>query len=214
MFFNLTPVVKNLLILNAGMFVLQFLFTETVFTPGVGYHKVETVTHYLSLHDPRTPEFKPYQLLSHMFLHANILHIFFNMLWLVFMGPMIERLFGEKKFLFFYIVSGIGAAVLYLVGQYYTAPDTNYTMLGASGAVSGVLIATAMYFPNSEIVLFPIPIPVKMKYFVIFYLGYEVFQGCNPAMRTGNVAHFAHVGGALFGFILIKIWQKWPSNNW
>lgn len=214
MFFNLTPVVKNIIILNVGLFILQMLFTETIFEPGIGYHKVELVTEYLSLHDPRSSDFKPYQLLSHMFLHGGFMHLFFNMLWLVFMGPMIERMFGEKKFLFFYIVCGIGAALFYLVTQYYTAPNHSYSMLGASGAVSGVLIATAMYFPNSEIVLFPIPIPVKMKYFVMFYLGYEIFKGCSPAMQTGNVAHFAHVGGALVGFIVIKIWQKWPSNNW
>jgi len=195
MFFNnLTPVVKNLIILNVGLFFIQVLSNDYI-------------TVLLSLHDPRVSAFKPFQVFTHMFLHGGIMHLFFNMLWLVFMGPMIERMFGDKKFLFFYIFTGLGAAGLYLASQYYLSSSIGYSMIGASGAISGVMMATAYYFPNSEILLFPIPIPIKLKYFVIGYAAWELFKGFNPNLGTDNVAHFAHLGGILFGYILIKFWE-------
>lgn len=199
MFNTLTPVVKNLIILNVGLFLLQVLTGSWV-------------TEMLSLHDPRVSDFRPFQVFTHMFLHGGLLHLFFNMLWLVFMGPMIERMFGDKKFLFFYIFTGLGAAGLYLASQIYLSNTIGFSMLGASGAISGILIATAYYFPNSEILLFPIPIPIKMKYFVLGYAGWELFKGFNPNIGVDNVAHFAHLGGMLFGYLLIKFWELTRSN--
>jgi membrane associated rhomboid family serine protease len=197
---RLTPVVKNLLILNVGIFILQGLL------PG-------SVEGALMLFDFRYSEFMPFQLFTHMFLHADLLHLFFNMLWLYFMGPLIEQYIGEKKFIILYVVSGIGAGVLQNFSYMFDYPDmaVGIPSLGASGAVAGVMMAAALKFPNMEIVLFPIPIPIKMKYFVVLYAAYELFQGMSRA-NTG-IAHFAHLGGMIFGAILILLWNQTDKNQ-
>lgn len=214
--FNLTPVVKNLIILNVGIFVLQLLFNEKVFQPGYGYYETDVISRHLSLFDPQSSYFKPYQLLSHMFLHSGFRHIIFNMIALIVFGPMVERMLGDKKFLVFYIVCGFGAAITFMLFQYFVTGAIP-PMVGASGAIFGVLIAGAMYFPNTEMIIFPIPIPVKLKYLALGYMGYQIFKTYSSFVNPHNndhVAYVAHIGGGLIGFILIKIWQKWPSNNW
>jgi membrane associated rhomboid family serine protease len=205
---RLTPVVKNLLILNVGIFLIQMI------TGGLN----SPVTYYLSLYDWRSEYFLPYQHLTHMFLHADLGHLFFNMLWLFFMGPMLESVFGEKRFLIFYLASGLGAGALH-VGLHYFTVDPIYTqainipMLGASGAIAGVMAGVVFYFPNTEIILFPLPIPIKLKYFVLFYVGRELFNGIGSLQgQDSGVAHFAHLGGMLVGALIILYWKKGGSK--
>lgn len=197
---NLTPVVKNLLILNVGIFLLQGLFPQNI-------------ERALMLYDFRYDAFMPFQLFTHMFLHGGIMHLFFNMLWLYFMGPLIEQYIGDKKFILLYVISGIGAGILQNLSYIYDYPDgiVGTPSLGASGAVAGIMMASALKFPNMEIVLFPIPIPIKMKYFVVLYAAYELFQGMNNA--NSGIAHFAHLGGMIFGALLILIWNQTDKNQ-
>ena len=197
---RLTPVVKNLIILNVGIFLLQGLIPQDV-------------ERSLMLYDFRYEGFMPFQLFTHVFLHGGFMHLFFNMLWLFFMGPIIEQYIGEKRFIILYLVSGIGAGVLQNISYMYDSPElaTYIPSLGASGAVAGVMIATALKMPNMEIIIFPLPMPVKMKYFVMFYAGKELFSGLNGA-NTG-IAHFAHLGGMIFGAILILLWAQMDKGT-
>lgn len=149
----------------------------------------------------------PWQLITYMFLHADIYHILFNLFALWIFGQAIENLWGSKRFLVYYMLCGIGAAVIHMfVGGYFT-----YT-LGASGAVFGILLAFGMMFPDRYIMLLIPPIPVKAKYFVTFYGLFELFNGLS--MPNSGVAHFAHLGGLVIGFILIKYWgMKKPEYH-
>jgi rhomboid-like protein len=193
------------LIIN-GLFYLAtlvFLFTYNI-----------DLQHYLSLYQVQSPYFRPYQFITHMFMHATyadgnivIFHILFNMYALWMFGAPLENYWGPKRFLIFYMACGLGAAVLYLIFLAFTHAALESSMLGASGAVFGVLTAYAVLFPNSELIIIPIPIPVKAKYLVVAYVGYELYSGIQNAAGD-NVAHFAHLGGALVGFILVKIWQR------
>lgn len=236
--FNFMPlVVKNLLIIN-GLF---FLATITM----AGTFQLDLIK-ILGLHMPGSPDFEPYQFVSHMFMHANFNHIFFNMFALWMFGTAIENLMGSRRFLIYYMITGFGAAALHLGVSYIellslrselvaaglspaelrqfveTPPETvrsdivgtlaayirKYLIptVGASGAVFGILLAFGMFFPNSYIYLF-FAIPIKAKYFVIAYGALELYLGF--AQRPGdNVAHFAHLGGMLFGYLLIKYWRK------
>ena len=189
MFDNLTPVVKNLLILNVGIFLLQFISGDLI-------------TQYGMLYNPDMAQFQPYQFFTYMFLHSGIRHIFFNMLWLFFMGSKLEYFMGQKKFLSMYVVAGLGAAIFHLLVNRYLFMNPPWALLGASGAVAGVMMGAALYFPNDEVIIFPLPIPIKIKYLVIFYTVFEVYNGLNA---SDNVAHFAHVGGLVFGFLYIKL---------
>jgi membrane associated rhomboid family serine protease len=205
-FNNLTPVVKNLIILNVlmyfGTMVLENVNPEFVFR-------------YLAVHYPTSEYFKPVQLVTYMFMHGSLMHIFFNMLGLFMFGPPVEYSWGPKRFLFYYFFTGFGALVLDFAVKFY---QLNYTslypgeaemlidspMVGASGALFGVLAAYGYLFPNNIIMpLFP-PIPIKAKYFVLIYGAIELYSGINNMSNsTSNIAHFAHVGGALFGFLLM-----------
>ncbi|MGB0166108.1 MAG: rhomboid family intramembrane serine protease [Luteibaculum sp.] len=243
--FNTNTVVVNLLIINIIGFVAAWVFGKS----GGGYH-LNTI---LGLYIPSSDQFKPYQLLTHMFMHGNLMHIFFNMYALFLFGTVLERVWGAKRFLIFYLVCGFGAALLHLGVSYWEAeaarsalmdfgyssselaemlstgqvnrdlpPEimekartfygaNNYPTVGASGAVFGLLLGYGMLFPNSELFLLFIPFPIKAKYFVIGYGLIELFAGF--ARSPGdNVAHFAHIGGMIFGFILIKIWQQDRDN--
>jgi membrane associated rhomboid family serine protease len=186
-----TPVVKNLIIINTVIFLLQVIFP--------GLH----VTEYLSLWNIRTEFFKPYQLFTYMFVHspAGFGHIFFNMLTLFFIGPILENFWGPKRFLMFYIICGIGAGVFNVLIDLFFGAGTFSIMLGASGAIYGVLMGFGMLFPNMEIMLLIPPIPIKAKY-LVFLLGGITFL----LDRSGSVAHFAHLGGVIVAFILIRIW--------
>jgi membrane associated rhomboid family serine protease len=192
--FNLTPVVKNLLMINAVVFLLQVLLP--------GMH----VTEYMALWNVRSENFQPYQLFTYMFVHSpnSFTHIFFNMLMLSFTGPILETFWGSKRFLMFYIITGVGAGAFNVVVDYFFMEQATYgIMLGASGAIYGILMGFGMLFPNMEVQLLIPPIPIKAKY-LVFFLGGLTFV----MDRSGSVAHFAHLGGIVVAYIVIKIWRS------
>jgi membrane associated rhomboid family serine protease len=258
---NVTPTVKVLIIINVALLLLTFLFERA----GVD------LVRYLALYYPASERFMPYQLITHLFMHGGWMHLFFNMYALWMFGSTLEQVWGQKRFLIYYFVTGLGAAALHtfvnwveiskvqqaaagalntltpdtfmaFVNQYFADkvnPDvmdsfvsrwetmsnsptlmaqaeevvrslTNSLMsiptVGASGAIFGVLLAFGMLFPNTQLMLLFPPIPIKAKWFVIAYGAIELAMGFyNPG---SSVAHFAHVGGMIFGFFLIKYWQK------
>ncbi|HEY0068092.1 MAG TPA: rhomboid family intramembrane serine protease, partial [Flavisolibacter sp.] len=149
--------------------------------------------------------FEPYQLATHMFTHGDMMHILFNMFGLWMFGKMLENVWGPKRFLLFYFICGVGAAVAHLAVQYFMG--TGAPAVGASGAVMGILVAFAYLFPNTELFIMLIPIPVKAKWAVLGMVLYDLLGGVGQV--TGdNIAHFAHLGGAATGFILVLIWNK------
>lgn len=211
----LPPVVKNLLIIN----ILLFLATFTL--KRFNYDLADL----LGLHFFLASDFKPYQLFTYMFMHANFNHIFFNMFALWMFGNTLENLWGSKRFLLFYIVCGLGAGLCQELVQYiqYATTLAQYATVniggsiismaeylnmmntvGASGAVYGLLLAFGMMFPNAMIYLYFL-FPIKAKWFVIAYAVVELLSGI---FSGSNVAHFAHLGGMLFGLALILIWKK------
>lgn len=141
----------------------------------------------------------PWQFVSYMFLHASIGHIFFNLFALWMFGQSIENLWGTRRFVTYYFLTGIGAALLHMLVAGGGAP-----VVGASGAVYGILIAFAMMFPNRYIFLLFLPVPIKAKYFVMIFGALELFNGVT-SLTTG-IAHFAHLGGMVVGYILIRLW--------
>ncbi|HZX75362.1 MAG TPA: rhomboid family intramembrane serine protease [Cyclobacteriaceae bacterium] len=189
--FNVSPVVRNIIIINVVVFLLQNL--------AAGLY----VTEYISLWDIHSPMFKPYQFFTYMFAHGSFMHIFFNMLALASFAPILENYWGDKRFLTFYIATGIGAGVIYGVVNYFFFPGAGGPMLGASGAIYGILMAFGMFFPNLEIMLLFPPIPIKAKY-MVFIMGFITYA----LDRTGGVAHLAHFGGAFVAFIIIRIWRS------
>lgn len=229
------PVVKNLLIINVLFFLATFVFERQ----GIDLGRI------LGLFYIDSPEFRPYQLATHFFMHGGFIHLLFNMFSLVVFGNLLERLWGAKRFLIFYFITALGAAFLHQLIQgieIYNATgsfmpgldrfmsisgetilyDEKYAyavnsfaqmyrpVVGASGAVYGLLAATAMLFPNNVIYLYG-AIPLKMKWLALGLAGISLFSGFsnNPG---DSVAHFAHLGGMLFGFIIVKIWNKNRSN--
>ena len=158
---------------------------------------------FISLWPIGSCAFAPYQFLTYMFAHGGFGHIFFNMLALASFAPILENFWGEKKFLVFYVVTGMGAGILYALVNYFLFPGAGGSMLGASGAIYGILMAFGMSFPNLEIMLLFPPIPIKAKY-MVFVMGFLTY-----AMdRSGSVAHLAHFGGAFVGFLLISYWRS------
>ncbi|MBP3191215.1 rhomboid family intramembrane serine protease [Natronogracilivirgula saccharolytica] len=145
------------------------------------------------------PNFMPWQFVSYMFLHGGFGHILFNLFALWMFGQSIENLWGTRRFVIYYFVTGVGAALLHMA---VTAADV--PMVGASGAVYGILLAFAMMFPNRPIMLIFLPIPIKAKYFVMIFGALELFNGV-ANLQTG-IAHFAHLGGMVVGYLLIRLW--------
>lgn len=213
---NIPAVTKNLLIINALCF----------FGAIVGERYGINVNNWLGLHFFLAPDFNPAQLITYMFMHANFQHIFFNMFAVWMFGRVLEQVWGPKRFLFYYILCGIGAGLIQESVQYmeYVVNFSQYLesgteaesifvteflnrwiTVGASGAVYAILLAFGMLFPNSQMFVFPIPMPIKAKYFVIGYAVLELFLGLSGG---DGVAHFAHLGGMLFGLILILYWRK------
>lgn len=182
------PAVKHLLIINVIFFVAQG-------TPGL----TEFLLQYGALWPLGSGLFYPWQLVSYMFLHGGFMHIFFNLFALWMFGQSIENYWGTKRFTYFYFLTGIGAALLHMAIGGGGGPT-----IGASGAVYGILLAFGMMFPNREIMLLFPPIPMKAKYFVAIFGAIELISGISRT-NTG-VAHFAHLGGMLVGYILIKYW--------
>ncbi len=182
-----TPIVLNLIIINALVFFSQKAFDG----------RTEWLTGKLVLWGLDTGNFKPYQLITHMFAHANFLHILFNMYALWLFGSMLERTWGPAKFLIFYLVCGLGAAVTQLL----FVPGG--AALGASGAVMGLMAAFAYTYPNMEFFIIPFPFAIKAKWLVVGYAAIDLFGGISG---SGGIAHFAHLGGLVTGFILMIFW--------
>lgn len=190
-FQQLPMVVKNILIINIVLFVGKFLLSDKI-----------DLDRYLDLFPIGDRYFKPHQFITYMFMHADISHIFLNMLAVYMFGSILESMWGPKRFLNFYLLCGLGAAALQLA---ISAFHNEYTvLLGASGAVFGLLVAFAMMFPNTELQLYFI-IPVKAKYLVTAYAAFELYNGF---FTNDNVAHFAHLGGLVMGIIIMLAWKR------
>lgn len=208
---SLRTVVNNLIALNVVVFLVQILI------PGMDTRLVD----FFGLHYWSSKYFMPHQVITYMFLHGNFSHLFFNMFALWMFGRILEYDLGAKRFLTYYMITGIGAGCLNLVVNWiefssmistYGASNPSLIMLinktvtiGASGAVFGVLLAFGMLHPNDRIMLLIPPIPIKAKYFVIIYGLIELFMGISA---NDNIAHFAHLGGMIFGFILLYYWKR------
>jgi membrane associated rhomboid family serine protease len=188
-----TPIVLNLIIINALVYIAQMIMDKTV-----------GLTNYLALYSVHSEYFKPYQLVTHMFAHspATFFHILFNMYALWMFGTVLERVWGAKKFLIFYLVCGLAAGVAQMF-----AMDINGSAVGASGAIMGLLAAFAYLFPDTKFYILPFPFPIKAKYMVAIFAAIDLFGGLHPG-AADNIAHFAHLGGLVMGFILVIIWGK------
>jgi membrane associated rhomboid family serine protease len=214
------PVIKNLIILNVLVFFAQFTFQN---------NQSFNLENLFALHDVHSVYFKPHQLITHMFMHGDLTHLFFNMFALWMFGSMLENVWGSKRFLIFYMISGLGAALLHLGVLYFEMQDVmqvfyslpadeqdqlryapnfkvNVPTVGASGAVFGCLAGFAYLFPNSLLYIYFL-FPIKAKWFVLFYAAMELWLGVRNSAGD-NVAHWAHLGGALFGFLLVLYWNR------
>lgn len=221
----LPPVIKNLIILNVIVFLIQLTMERT----GSSY-----MENFFALHDIRSSFFKPHQIITYMFLHGGFMHIFWNMLILWMFGSILENYWGPKRFLTFYIVCGIGAALLHLIVLFHELTPTwetinnyglhdqeflrfnprselNTATLGASGAIFGCMVAFGLLFPNSLIYIYAL-IPVKAKWAVLAYVCFEIFSGIQNTAGD-NVAHWAHLGGGLVGLLLVFYWRKTDRRN-
>lgn len=227
------PVTKNIIIINVLFFLAMYV------TPRYGIDLTQT----MGLHFFMASDFKIYQLLTYMFMHGNFAHILFNMFAVWMFGRIVESAWGSRRFLIYYLICGIGAGLFQEIVQYidYVASgmqaydsvdigtavipmDTYLNMLttvGASGAVYGILLAFGLSYPEERLFIIPIPIPIKAKYFVIGYAVIELLSGLYGS--NDGVAHFAHLGGMVVGFLLILYWTKKNSmsggylekiNNW
>ncbi len=238
------PVVKNLLMINVVFYIGSYV---------LGHAGIFNADKWLAVYYPASPNFRLWQIISYMFMHAppgqgvGLLHILFNMFALVSFGGIVENTLGPKRFLNYYFICGIGALLFQFIvqaievhsitggfaipgintvnmdtyGPYLPYGDANVPKLagiyigglvGASGAVFGVLIAFGMLFPNLEMMVIPIPVPIKAKYLIPVYIVIELFLGVGQ-FAGDSVAHFAHLGGALVGFIVIKLWGYGSRNN-
>lgn len=229
---NIPPVVKNLLIINGIFFFAKLVLGNQI-----------NLNDLLGAHYFDSPKFQVWQPITYMFMHGDFMHLFFNMFGLFMFGGILEQKWGPKRFINFYLITGLGALALqWLVqgieiyqitgsflnkdaafiemltkGQYdtsvYSASQAStlysiysFPMVGASGAVFGIMTAFAVLYPNVELMLMFIPFPVKAKYFIPIYIVIELFLGV-ARIPGDSIAHFAHLGGALIGFILVKLWK-------
>lgn len=218
---SIPPVTRNLIIINVLLWLAQIVFSRR------GINLAEL----LGMHYWEAENFAPWQLFTYMFLHSedSINHVFFNMFSVWMFGATIERFWGSKRYLLFYVITGVTAGIaqqaIWYIDLHQMAQhadqlvDVNgvvmpvrhllglYVTIGASGAVFGLLLAFGMLFPNSVLYLMLLPIPIKAKYFVIGYGLIELFLGVHPTLG-GSVAHFAHLGGMIGGLILILLWRR------
>ena len=209
---NVPKVTRNLIIINVLMFIGTLLAEETM---------IKT----FALFYPTSPFFHWWQYITHMFMHGGWWHIFFNMYSLFIFGSVLERIIGEKKFLIFYFVCGLGAVALHIGVQYLQAQSymaqiaqgskaamDAYQALkitptvGASGAIYGLLIGYAMLFPDSKLTLIFPPVTLSAKWWIIIFATIELVTGVTGV--ASGIAHFAHLGGMLFGFLLIRYWRR------
>ena len=223
---SLPPVVKNLIFINALFFLATaFLFKDQFYFDGFEEDGLEGV---FGLWPINHENFRPYQIFTHMFTHAGIMHILFNMFSLWMFGRTLETVWGPKKFLTFYLICGIGAAFAHMTVAYFQYQEVLKTMemlkatgqtellqlyksgkfyaVGASGAVMGVLVAFAYLFPNTVLMLLFPPIPIKAKWLILIMVAYDLFSGLGSA--SDGVAHWAHLGGTAVGFLMVYIWNK------
>ena len=191
--FRLTPIVRNLIIINVIVFVLSRMI------PAINY--------WLALYNVHLMEFRPYQLFTYMFCHADFFHIFFNMLLLSFFGPILEEFWDQKQFLLFYIITGIGAGVFNILMDMVFGVGSFSVMIGASGAVYGVMTAFGIIFPNMELRLLFLPIAFKAKYMVMILGSIAIYSGFRSAPGD-NTAHLAHLGGIVVAIIMIQFWMR------
>ena len=196
----MTKAVKWLLIANIAAFIISALFELAL-----GIH----INALLGLPYVGSPGFLPFQIITHMFMHGDLWHIFFNMFALWMFGRIMEQTWGWKKFLIYYFVCGLGAAIIQEIGQAIGLISPYDYIIGASGAVMGIMLAFGMIYPNEKLFIIPIPFPLKAKYLIIGYAIYEIILGF---LQLDKVAHFAHLGGMLFGFLLILYW-RWESKK-
>jgi membrane associated rhomboid family serine protease len=205
------PIVKNLIIINVLVWVAQLIYDVD------GGSLTMWLTSKIALWPIDSSEFKPYQVATHMFAHSSyafssatsysvvFFHILFNMLSLFMFGRILENVWGAKRFLLFYLACGVGAAATHLTVQYITGGYA--PAVGASGAIMGVLVAFGYLFPNTSMYIMFIPIPIKAKWAIIGFVAIDLFGGVSP-IPGDNIAHWAHLGGALTGFLIVFIWNK------
>lgn len=226
---SIPPITKNLLIINLLCFVAAWVLPS----------RNIDLENLMSLHFFLASDFMPHQLLTYLFMHGSVTHLFFNMFALWMFGGLIERTLGYKRFLIYYFVCGIGAGICQEVSQYIhysmlehadtalhngilvtgqfvimdnSAVDINlWSCVGASGAIYGILLAFGMYYPNEHMFIFPLPVPIKAKYMVMGYTVIEVMSILTGAQD--KVAHMAHLGGMLFGLLLILWWRHTDRHN-
>jgi len=203
---NLPPVTKALLIANAGVFLLQKLLGSVAFAPLMLWPL--GMDAYIQA--AGVPGFQPWQLLSYGFLHGNLAHLLFNMLALVMFGAQLEYTWGQKRFLTYFLVcvAGAGLCQLGVVSWTLAQGGMPYPTVGASGGVFGLLLAYGMLFPHQRVMLLIPPIPMKARTLVIVYGAIELYMGITGTQS--GVAHFAHLGGMLFGWVLIRYWRGQP----
>ena len=239
---RISDTVKHLIIINVIMFV------GTMFIGGG-----ELFYEWFAMYFPENDMFKPWQIITHMFMHGGSIHLLFNMIGLWMFGSAVENVLGKDRFIFLYFSAGLGAVALQ-VGYYYfqylpmesqalalgATPEQiievfkegkifvdigqefnkiyNASMVGASGCLFGILVSFAMINPNAELMLIFLPIPIKAKYFISIYVAYDIISGFlgGVSMFGNSIAHFAHVGGALTGFIVMWYWRKtqFNKNRW
>jgi len=227
-FQTIPPVIKNLIIINSLVWLAQLTFAKT------GSFSMEN---WFALHDVHSVYFRPYQLITYLFLHdpTSIFHLLFNMFALWMFGSILENVWGGKRFLIFYILCGLGSAVLHLLILYHEMTPlmnelhlypldqqqeiiyspgfpVNESTIGASGAVFGCLAAFGYLFPNTEMFIMFIPVPIKAKWLVLGYAGMELYLGVRNSAGD-NVAHWAHLGGAIVGLILVIYWNRKNRRN-
>ena len=201
----MTPAVKVILIINVVFYLLTYLITPAFSLNG---HK-DWFLNFNALHPIGYSGFALYQYVTYMFMHGGWWHLFFNMWSLMIFGNAVEQQLGTKRFVYYYLLSGIGAA---LVNQLCTfiglIPPVQ--LVGASGAIYGVMVAAAFFFPNARLFIIPIPFPIKLKYLVGFYTLVEMYMGITS---IDGVAHFAHLGGILVGLLLLFLWRAQAKRN-
>jgi membrane associated rhomboid family serine protease len=228
------PIVKNLIIINVIVWIAQLVLDKQFnLTDKLALYPIMPEQLRQMLIDSHVQgyaegnHFMPYQIATHMFTHAPfpmVYHIFFNMFALYMFGKALENVWGGKRFLLFYLVCGVGAAAVHLLISYLRCEQLLHlvvsdpsnpaisklvgataSVVGASGAIMGVLAAFGYLFPNTELMMMMVPFPIKAKWMVIGMAALDVFGGFSGG---DNVAHFAHLGGALTGFILVLIWNR------
>ena len=215
-FQNLPQVTRNIFIVNLIFFVATLAAEDFMLRTFAMFY-------------PASPLFKFWQPVTHMFMHGGFWHIFFNMYSLLMFGTVVEKAIGPRKFLVFYFICGLGAAAMHTGVEYISATSflalgktAEYSQLlytpvvGASGAIYGLLVAFAMLYPDARLTLIFPPITLDAKWWVIIFIGIELITGITGTAM--GIAHFAHLGGALFGFLLIFAWRKthrlWDKEKW